>query len=198
MNRAIMLGAEALAALLPCALLWLWRRRAGKGKRPFWALGLFALYICAVLHLTGSGTLHDALLYGPPRAGQINLLPFSQEIDAVAYVQNVLLFAPLGFLLPWLWPGIKGDGTVCCGLGFSLLIEASQLCNNRRTDVDDLILNTLGAAAGLLAFRLARRFLPCAGGEEGRWAAAGYIAVMFLGRFLLYDGFGLAKALYGF
>ena len=198
MNKAIMLCAEMLTVLLPFAALCLWRHRTGKERQPVFAIILFALYIFAVFHLTGSGTLHDALLYGAPRAGQINLLPFSQEIDAVAYVQNVLLFVPLGFMLPWLWPQMEKTDVVLYGLGLSLLIELSQLCNNRRTDVDDLILNTLGAAAGLAAFCLIGRFLPRAAGGGSRKSAAAYIAVMLLGHFFLYNEFGLAKMLYGF
>lgn len=35
------------------------------------------------------------------------------------------------------------------GAHSSLLIEMSQFLNNRRMDIDDLILNTLGAVPGL-------------------------------------------------
>ena len=38
---------------------------------------------------------------------QVNLLPFSRQIDAVAYLQNVLLFVPFGLLLPWFWAGMR-------------------------------------------------------------------------------------------
>ena len=55
------------------------------------------------------------------------------------------------------------------GFGFSLLIELSQLLNNRRTDVDDLILNTRGsfsfaqAAMGRIPIPLGGRYFwfPC-------------------------------------
>ena len=40
------------------------------------------------------------------------------------------------------------------GLLFSLFIECSQLLNNRSTDVDDLIMNTIGAVIGLMLYRI--------------------------------------------
>ena len=99
-----------------------------------------------MFHLTGAGALSDALRYGIHRPDQINLIPFSREIDRIAYFQNVLLFLPLGFLVPHISPRWSSfSGTAFTSFGFSLLIELSQLLNNRRTDVDDLILDTLGA-----------------------------------------------------
>ena len=70
---------------------------------------------------------------------------------------NVLLFVPLGFYVR----KILGRGVVVAtllGLGISLLIETTQTtgdwhlfdCAYRMFDVDDLIVNTLGATAGSL------------------------------------------------
>jgi glycopeptide antibiotics resistance protein len=78
---------------------------------------------------------------------------------------NVLLFVPLGFYVRKL----LGRGVVVAtllGLAVSLLIETTQTtgdwhlfdCAYRKFDVDDLIVNTLGAAAGsLLAALVVRR-----------------------------------------
>ena len=85
--------------------------------------------------------------------------------------------------------------------GLSLTVELSQLLNRRRTDVDDLLLNTLGALLGLLLYRLYCRIRRLPAPEPGPPAAlapALYIAVPFLCRFLLYNEWGLAKLLYGF
>lgn len=84
---------------------------------------------------------------------------------------NILLFAPVGFLAPLLWPHWRKFGrTLALGAGMSLTIELLQLCNFRATVTDDFLLNTLGAALGFLCFallaRLTGRLQP---GERGRW-----------------------------
>ena len=79
--------------------------------------------------------------------------------------------------------------------------RASGTGEQCRVDVDDLILNTLGALCGLLAFRLLHR--KKRNGESGAekdpdWGPAVWLAVLFLGRFLLFDELGAAGLLYGF
>jgi glycopeptide antibiotics resistance protein len=73
---------------------------------------------------------------------------------------NVVLFMPLGFLLPMLAPWFdRFWRTVATGLVLSSLIELSQVAfpGVRRADVNDVLMNTLGAAAGYLVYRLAVR-----------------------------------------
>jgi glycopeptide antibiotics resistance protein len=70
---------------------------------------------------------------------------------------NVLLFAPLGFLLPLLVPAIRRWWQVLAvGAGISLLIELYQLTWPlvRNASVDDLLMNALGALLGFAALRL--------------------------------------------
>lgn len=56
---------------------------------------------------------------------------------------------PLGFLLPLIWKNFRNIINVSLtGLGFSLAIELCQLFNLRATDIDDLMMNTLGAVLG--------------------------------------------------
>ena len=40
------------------------------------------------------------------RANQINLIPFASE-GMTTYVLNILLFIPLGYLLPTIWPQFR-------------------------------------------------------------------------------------------
>jgi glycopeptide antibiotics resistance protein len=73
---------------------------------------------------------------------------------------NVALFLPLGFLLPLLAPSLdRLWRTVGAGFALSAAIELSQVAfpGVRRADVNDVLMNTLGAALGFLAFRLAAR-----------------------------------------
>lgn len=206
MNALLMAGWEGLTALLPALALFgleAARRRPDRGRALL--LAIFWLYVCAVFHYTGAGTLADMRRYllreGAARnALQVNLRLFSQAVDPVGYALNVALFAPFGALASRLWPGrcllLRAAGG---GLAFSLLIELSQLLNSRRTDVDDLLMNTAGAVLGCCLYLLYRRLRGRAPADGGRaWAGALSIGAMFLGRFLLYDEFGLAKLLYGF
>ena len=70
---------------------------------------------------------------------------------------NVVLFLPLGFLLPLLAPRLdRLWRTVGAGFALSAAIELSQVAfpGVRRPDVNDVLMNTLGAAIGFLAHRL--------------------------------------------
>jgi glycopeptide antibiotics resistance protein len=70
---------------------------------------------------------------------------------------NVLLFAPLGFLLPLLVSAIRRWWqALAVGAGVSLLIELYQLTWSgvRKASVDDVLLNALGALLGFAALRL--------------------------------------------
>ena len=96
------------------------------------------------------------LALGGSRTG-VNLVPFrgiaeqlgnvNSAVGAMNIVGNVLMFAPAGFLaalaLGW---GVRR--TTLAGLALSVAIEVTQLTLGRSADVDDVILNTAGAAAG--------------------------------------------------
>jgi glycopeptide antibiotics resistance protein len=73
---------------------------------------------------------------------------------------NVLLFVPLGFLLPLLLPRMGRPWRVlAAGAGVSLLVELAQLPmpGVRRADVNDLLMNVAGTALGWLLSTLAGR-----------------------------------------
>ncbi|MGN0982950.1 MAG: VanZ family protein [Candidatus Limivicinus sp.] len=123
------------------------------GHRPsraqaVWKL-LLALYLAAVYNVAGA----PELPYIYPRLN-INLVPFWDITNGVeAYLinsgLNILLFVPLGFILPLLWKEFRSRRTMCLtGFLLSLGIELAQLLNYRISDVDDLLMNTLGAFLG--------------------------------------------------
>ena len=68
---------------------------------------------------------------------------------------NVLMFIPLGVFLPLLWKGLrKWWRTWLATLAIMLVVELTQLFTLRGSfDVDDLILNLLGAAMGYIIYR---------------------------------------------
>lgn len=191
----------APAAAVYCLL----RRRvpsASRGAAYPLLIALFTFYIAAVFHVTGAGTLSDLLRFGLElRPSQLNLTFFASPPSSLGYRLNVLLFLPLGLLLPVIWPRLRRWWAAgLAGLAFSLLIEGSQLLNDRVTDLDDLTANLLGALLGYAAWRLAALICPrlCVPGRCAAGEPLFYVGAMFLGRFLLFDEFHLAKLLYGF
>jgi glycopeptide antibiotics resistance protein len=74
---------------------------------------------------------------------------------------NVLLFTPLGFLLPVLYKEIDRAGKIAtAGFLFSLSVEIMQMFGTGTSDINDLITNTAGACLGYGIYRSARRAIP--------------------------------------
>lgn len=84
----------------------------------------------------------------------LNLIPLIDIMNSpVEYIKNtvlnILLFMPLGFLLPVIWSEYRNaKKTVLTGLAMSVIIEILQIFTFRFTDIDDLITNTLGTVLG--------------------------------------------------
>ena len=73
---------------------------------------------------------------------------------------NVVGFVPFGFILPIILRQYRnGFLTTLSGFGVSLLVETIQLLTRVGCfDVDDLLLNTMGAALGYLLFIICDHF----------------------------------------
>jgi len=91
------------------------------------------------------------LLYDP---SQYNI-----RLAIVNLFGNIALFVPLGYFLPRLWEGLrKWWRTWLATLLVMTAVELTQLFTLRGTcDVDDLILNLLGAAIGYGIFCLFKK-----------------------------------------
>lgn len=72
---------------------------------------------------------------------------------------NVIGFLPFGFILPVIGKRMRNGVLVTiCGFCLSLFVESIQLiCKVGCFDVDDLLLNTLGAVLGYLLFVICNR-----------------------------------------
>lgn len=180
------------------------RKKGLTRTRADWLkLFVFAVYIAGVFYFTGTGTLYNIRQYGMGAGAlQYSLVPFSaQSFDVTAYLLNIVLFLPLGFLLPLIWPNYNRFWRILIfGAALSLLIELSQLLNIRSTDIDDLLLNTMGVALGFLLFCLyqfvfhrKRKPVPQTTGSPVL-----YLAAMYASYFFLFNELGFAKLLYGF
>jgi len=96
---------------------------------------------------------------------RINLIPFVYllDYDSMAHMiynvfGNVFMFVPTGIVLPVLYKRLDNFFKVV-GTGFliSLSIEILQLpFADRASDVDDLIMNTLGVASGYVIYMIVR------------------------------------------
>ena len=110
---------------------------------------IFLIYIYLAFSVAGIGSVWDIGQYGEViRIEEINLIPFNSE-GIRTYILNIIMFMPLGFLLPLIWEKFRNTVKVFyTGLVFSLAIEVCQLFNHRATDIDDLMMNSLGAILG--------------------------------------------------
>lgn len=162
------------------------RGRARKGRQAGpcreTALLLLFMFLSGLLWLTLTPPDLDYFLRtgrwmfppGVPFQGGVNLVPVAESLRLfqfywkkgmwnailVNFPGNIIMFMPIGFFAgvlsdkPRWWKG------TCWAFGLSLLIETAQLFVARGTDVDDLILNTLGGLAGYGLFLLADRMAP--------------------------------------
>ena len=89
---------------------------------------------------------------------RLNLVPFRVLSEWLAhplnFFGNVLLFAPIGFFEILLYPDLSRGKQIgraaATAAAVSLVAEFAQCFNYRVPDVDDIILNTLGALFGTL------------------------------------------------
>lgn len=140
-------------------VLWMWQTVfAGKYTPKTHRIGLwlFAFYVAGLVAVTG---VFQLLFMKPVFAPYFN---FELFIDIFAcpmqYLLNFFLFVPMGFLVPLLWKQYRTENHVLLfGFGTSFAIEVLQMFCGRTTDVDDLLMNTLGALIGYWMFPVAER-----------------------------------------
>lgn len=121
---------------------------------------LFMLYlIIALTEVVGFPSLDEwqrlSKLNEPIFSPEINLIPFKDGLE-ISAILNIIFFMPFGFLLPTLWTKYRSlFPTLCSGLLFSIIIEISQMFILHRTsDINDLIMNTLGTICGFIIFNI--------------------------------------------
>ena len=116
------------------------------------------------------------LVFDPERIFPVwlNLKPFVYLFDyptmkeaLLNLIGNTAMFIPLGIVWPWVFKKLNTHGKIiAAGFGVSLSIELLQLpFFDRATDIDDLILNTLGYLMGYGIYLLARWLRRKKGGK---------------------------------
>lgn len=172
------MATAALAGSVLWALFRPWRRRRrerkdvrpGEGREG--ALLLLFMFLAGLLFLTLTPPEHTG--YTGPFQGDVNLIPLRESLRLFRfYVQremwtavlvnfpgNIIIFMPIGFFAGLLSDKPRWWSSTAYAFALSFLIEFFQLFACRGTDVDDLILNTLGGLVGYWCFLLLRRRHP--------------------------------------
>lgn len=141
-----------------------------------WLFGTGAMILWPGHHFQESGGLWGNLVLHNARESFVSNCNFVPMRMIVGYLRaftrghcwytvtfllgNVLVFVPIGLLIPLLFRGFSQGKTVLIGTGMSLGCECLQYFLGRHCDVDDVILNALGTALGYALSLAIRRFFP--------------------------------------
>lgn len=118
---------------------------------------VFASYLSAVYLRVGMPTLQFIRF-----ELSLTLIPFLPMINDIKNtILNIILFVPLGFMLPFLWKKYNSlRQTLMFGFVTSLFIELLQILTYRATDINDLIANMCGVLLGFSFFKVVARIIP--------------------------------------
>lgn len=168
-----------MAAMAAVSLVWLavrgiaWARQKRVCLRR--EVELLLVYVCLVVvarftffpfgkvdgHI--QPLLFDPALMWPPRYNVrpiFYLMDYESRREALLnLIGNIAMFLPIGIIWPAVFRQLDSLGKViAAGVGFSVCIEILQLpFFDRVSDVDDLILNSLGFLMGYGVYLLVKR-----------------------------------------
>ena len=152
MHRVLFTSLDAaIAGLILAPIFWFMNKKYFRSNIRTLFYLLFAVYLCAIFAVAGLPDIRY-MRFRP----NINIKPFAYMFsDSTSSLLNVILFLPMGFLLPVLWKNyLPLYKTVLFGLGASVLIETLQIFTYRATDINDLMTNTAGTVIGWCFARL--------------------------------------------
>lgn len=183
MYRFYLAAIDMLPGILILApVYWLLNRAFFHNARKSYFYFLFSCYLSVVYVLVGMPNI----TYIRPEIN-LNLIPLIGMIDDWKNsILNVMLFMPLGAMLPILWSRFRQKKHILLfGFGTSLFIELLQMLTFRATDVNDLITNTIGTYLGFLfAMPLLSKHQPSKADTDVE--AGIVIAVVLLVMFFVY------------
>lgn len=158
-----------LTILIP---LWIYyrivrskRKNTVEAKREL-IINIFFMYLLTVLYVT----LNPFHFTPPSINGNINLVPYVQLHYQYTYkppifwilytLGNIMMFMPFGYLFPRIYQKrFRMLVTISIATLCSLLIEITQyfFTIDRAADIDDLLLNIIGAIVGYILFLFIRK-----------------------------------------
>lgn len=176
-----------LTAIIPCILYII--KKHPRSKLYIFISVIYILYIWQIYDLTGPASLSDILYTISHKSNiikaNINLIPLT-NIN-ISFILNIIMFIPLGFLLPILWKKYQNPKSVIIfSFLFSLFIETAQLFTFRATDIDDLIANTLGGLLGYIIWIIYYKIFKKSLNNFAYKDAVIYIILSYIGQFFLY------------
>ena len=178
--RSFLAPIFALSAIVvPCWLAFRFYHHRTRGRALSWPrellLLIFVLYLSALAAVTLSPNRSSRLLAAGTggidvRPKLASLICSSANLPAGSTAQafcvhnargNVMLFFPLGILLPLVWPRLRFWRGMQIVIALSCSIELLQYLSSawgsyRAADVNDVILNVVGAGLGLALVVLLR------------------------------------------
>lgn len=188
MIRLLSIGTDCISSIIfviPTIIILQYAIFRQHNFHQFIAVLIFALYSIAVFSVVGIpavGTFKVDFSF--------NLIPLVDIVNspfeyAKNTILNIILFIPMGFLVPAIWRDYRSIKTMFfMGFALSAGIEIVQIFTFRLTDVDDLITNTAGTVLG---YYISERFsfklpLKLADNKEYliRYEPFVILAVMFL------------------
>lgn len=124
-------------------------------------IGLASLTILPQSSITVSNGFHtnNFIPFKVFRDTYITVFEERNPYGLTVLLGNIIMFMPFGFFPALLWNGFSFKKALLLGTACSVFIEFCQLFLPRDTNIDDVLLNALGAAAGYLLYKLiAKRF----------------------------------------
>ncbi|MFB0919473.1 MAG: VanZ family protein [Oscillospiraceae bacterium] len=167
-----------LAASLLFLIIYELKLRAAKEKDAWhhrFMLLTLGIYLTIVFALTVSPIYGFSLSH---IGSSVNLKPFQAlkdiSVNPMNFWGNIVLFIPFGLLLVLISKRCqKLHITLLAGAGLSLFIELLQLFGTRGTDIDDVILNTMGTLCGFIVGKILLGISPQLNNKAGVMADVG-------------------------
>lgn len=133
-------------------LLWISKKRSIKKFRIIEFA--FILYIVAILKITGIIGMQFNIKWFKNSLGSLGFYSPLGEGELKMLVLNMVLFIPFGILIPivirtlrWNWLRV-----FIVGFSFSIAIEFLQMFAGRMSEINDVLMNSLGTFAGYWIF----------------------------------------------
>lgn len=161
---------EATATLAIASAVWvlwrvlLWRRNGGDPVREA-VVAMFFVWCLWLVRLT----FFPMVIIFYDWHSKVNLIPFASILQLIEETNsatafrniagNIILFIPLGFLFPILFARARTLGPLIWRAAvISAVIEVAQVFTKARSiDIDDVLLNTIGAAIGWVIYSIVAR-----------------------------------------
>lgn len=152
MIRLLSIGIDCISSIIfvvPAMMILQYAIFRQRHFSQYIAVLLFALYSIAVFSVVGIPAVGTFKIdFG------FNLIPLIDIVNSpLGYIKNtvlnIVLFIPMGFLVPAIWKNYRSLKVMALmGLALSISIEILQIFTFRLTDIDDLITNTAGTLIG--------------------------------------------------